>query len=45
MSLIQLLKEADHMVVAEGHVAQETEEFLRLPSAELNEVLAILEKL
>ena len=43
--LIQLLKEADHMVVAEGHVAQETEEFLRLPSAELNEVLAILEKL
>jgi ParB family chromosome partitioning protein len=43
--LIQLLKEADHMVVAEGHVAQETEEFLRLPSAELSEVLAILEKL
>lgn len=43
--LIQLLKEADHMVVAEGHVAQETEEFLRLPSAELNEVLAILEKM
>ncbi|WP_236523017.1 hypothetical protein, partial [Escherichia coli] len=40
--LIQLLKEADHMVVAEGHVAQETEEFLRLPSAELSEVLAIL---
>lgn len=43
--LIQLLKEADHMVVAEGHVAQETEEFLRLPSAELSEVLAILEKM
>lgn len=43
--LIQLLKEVDHMVVAEGHVAQETEEFLRLPSAELSEVLAILEKL
>lgn len=43
--LIQLLKEADHMVVAEGHVAQEAEEFLRLPSAELSEVLAILEKL
>lgn len=43
--LIQLLKEADHMVVAEGHIAQETEEFLRLPSAELSEVLAILEKL
>lgn len=43
--LIQLLKEADHMVVAEGHVAQEAEEFLRLPSAELNEVLAILEQM
>ena len=43
--LIQLLKEADHMVIAEGNVAQETEEFLRLPSAELNEVMAILEKL
>ena len=43
--LIQLLKEVDHMVIAEGHIAQETEEFLRLPSAELNEVLAILEKL
>jgi ParB family transcriptional regulator, chromosome partitioning protein len=33
------------MVVAEGHVAQEAEEFLRLPSAELNEVLAILEQM
>jgi ParB family chromosome partitioning protein len=43
--LIQLLKEADHMVVAKGHVAEETEEFLRLPVADLNEVLAILEKL
>ncbi|HHC0136890.1 TPA: hypothetical protein ACN7DQ_005119 [Klebsiella pneumoniae] len=28
-----------------GHAVQETEEFLRLPSAELSEVLAILEKL
>lgn len=43
--LIELLKEADHMVVAKGHVAEETEEFLRLPVADLNEVLAILEKL
>ena len=43
--LIELLRDADHIVLPAGHTTTEDEEFIQIPVADIREVLAILEKL
>lgn len=43
--LIELLRDADHIVLPAGHSTTEDEEFIQIPAADIREVMAILEKL
>ena len=43
--LIELLRDADHIVLPAGHTTTEDEEFIQIPAADIQEVLAILEKM
>ena len=43
--LIELLKQADHVILPAGHVVAEDEEFIQIPVADIHEVMAILEKM
>lgn len=43
--LIELLKQADHVILPAGHELKEDEEFIQIPVADIHEVMAILEKM
>ena len=43
--LIELLKQADHVILPAGHEVTEDEEFIQIPVADIHEVMAILEKM
>lgn len=43
--LIELLSDADHVILQKGFVMVEDEEFIQIPAADIKEVMAILEKM
>lgn len=43
--LVELLRDADHVILPAGHTTTQDEEFIQIPAADIQEVLAILEKL
>lgn len=43
--LIELLRDADHVILPKGHTTAQDEEFIQIPVADIHEVMAILEKM